>query len=349
MTKAALIGLALIPASAAFAQPAANLSFDVASVKKADPPEPGRPMFMGTQGGPGSRDPSQITWSNATLKSLLTTAYDVKPYQVNGPDWIDTERYNITARVPPGATKEDVRVMWQNLLAERFGVTFHKISKVFQVQEMTAAKGGVKLKETTLDPAAANAPQPELPPPPAGRGGVQFSDSVAVGPGVKGGGTPAGPPDGPKPGAGPFGPPQLDKNGIPQLKAPGLIMMMTMGTSGPTARMVGKAQTTESLANMLGNQLNQPVVDKTGMTGKYDFVLEFAPEMGGRMMMPGLPGPLPGPSPGGETSPVPNAAEPNGATLVAALQQQLGLRLVASKSPLDVLVIDKAEKVPTEN
>lgn len=340
MTKATLLALVLIPASCAFAQPAGKLTFDVASVKKADLPEPGKPMFMGSRGGPGTADPSQITWSNATLKALLMTAYNVKPYQVTGPDWIDSERYNITARVPAGATKDDVRVMWQNLLAERFGLTFHKISKVFQVQEMTAAKGGVKLKETTLDAAAADAPQPDLQPPPPGRGRVQFPDAGGGGPAVKGP---------PPSGVGGFEPPKLDKNGIPQLNAPGLIMMMTMGPSGPTARMVGKAQTTERLADMLGNQMNQPVVDKTGLTGKYDFVLEFAPEMNGRMMPPGLPpGGPPAPPPGNDTAPL-NASEPNGATLTTALQQQLGLKLVGTKSPLDVLVIDKAEKVPTEN
>jgi hypothetical protein len=57
-------------------------TFDVATVKKADPPAPGKPVFMGRRGGPGTDDPGRITWSNVNLRTLLTTAYDVKPYQV---------------------------------------------------------------------------------------------------------------------------------------------------------------------------------------------------------------------------------------------------------------------------
>src|SRR5579871_5285259 len=77
-----------------------KLNFEVASVKKAAPPQfgAGRAMVaFGRRGGPGTADPGQITWSGATLKALLTAAYDVKPYQVSGPSWLDTERYDIVA------------------------------------------------------------------------------------------------------------------------------------------------------------------------------------------------------------------------------------------------------------
>ena len=86
---------------------------------------------------------------------LLTMAYDVKPYQINGPAWLDSERYDIIAKVPAGTTKDQVKVMWQNLLVDRFGLTLHHESKIFQVEEMQIAKAG-KLKETTPD---SNAPQ----------------------------------------------------------------------------------------------------------------------------------------------------------------------------------------------
>jgi uncharacterized protein (TIGR03435 family) len=46
---------------------------------------------------------------------------------------------------------------------------------------------------------------------------------------------------------------------------------------------------------------------------------------------------------------LPNPTDPSGLTIIGALQQQLGLRLVSTKAPLDTLVIDHAEKVPTEN
>jgi bla regulator protein blaR1 len=106
------------------------------------------------------------------------------------------------------------------------------------------------------------------------------------------------------------------------------------------------------LAAMLGNQLGHPVVDKTGATGKYDFVLEFTPDFNGRGLPPGGIGLGPGPGPvvaGGDSTQEPRASDPAGATIIAALQQQLGLKLVATKAPLDMIVIDKAEKEPTEN
>ncbi len=65
-------------------------------------------------------------------------------------------------------------------------------------------------------------------------------------------------------------------------------MMMRMGPTGPSAHMVGKAQTTAQLAGMVGNELDRPVVDKTGLTGKYDFVLEFAPDPSRFRMPPGV-------------------------------------------------------------
>jgi uncharacterized protein (TIGR03435 family) len=221
-------------------------------------------------------------------------------------------------------------------------VVLHHSSKVFQVQELTVAKGGFKGQETSFDP---NAPDPKAldanaagPAPPGAPAGI-----VATGGKLAGGGPP--PP-------GPLGLLPLDKNGIPQLNKPGLIMMMTMGPNGPAARMVGKAQSMSDLANMVGNQLNQPVVDKTSLTGKYDFTLEFAPDLANmRLRGPG-PGAGPGPGPGGgpgDFAGAPSATDPSGLTLTGALQQQLGLRLVPNKAPLDLLVIDQINKTPTEN
>ncbi len=115
-------GIAVFACALAFGQAAENLTFEVASVKPAAPPRPG---FLRKRGGPETPDPGQITWSYASLKNLITTAYDVKNYQVSGPAWLDTERYDIVAKVPQGATREQVNVMWQNLLKQRFGAVVH--------------------------------------------------------------------------------------------------------------------------------------------------------------------------------------------------------------------------------
>lgn len=291
--------LIMVFAGAAFGQATENLTFDVASVKPAAPPEPGR-MIIGTGGGPGTSDPGRITSSNVRLKDLIVTAFDVKVYQVSGPSWLDTERYDIVAKVPSGTTKEQVKVMWQNLLKERFGLVVHHDSKEFQVEEMQVAKGGPKFKETTLDPNTPLATPPS-------------------------------------------GPPQLDKTGFLDMQGRrGMIMMMRMGPTGPSAQLVGRAQTMTELATTLGNQINKPVVDKTGLTGKYDIQVEYTPDANGMAMLPqGTEGHGPAASTDG-------ASEP-GSNLAAAVQQQLGLRLASGKAKLDTIVVDKAEKVPTEN
>ena len=263
---------------------AVGQTFEVASVKAAIIPTTGGVYFGPARGGPGTSDPEQITWSYATLMDMLMTAYDVKTFQINGPSWISSERYNVIAKVPEKTTKEQVPAMWQQLLAERFGVVLHRESKEFQVQELMVAAGGHKLKETTVEDPNAE------------------------------------------------GPPKME-NGV--LKSRGFVTMIRMGSGGPSAHTVAKAQNLSRLTVLAGRDVGRPVLDKTGLTGKYDFELEYAPNIpAGQMPLP--PGAsLP------ESDPAPSLAD--------ALKKQLGLVLVPNKAKLDVLVIDKAEKVPTAN
>jgi uncharacterized protein (TIGR03435 family) len=316
-----LVGLVVLTC-AAFGQKVDTPAFEVATVKPAEPiggPGGGRGMvFMGRRGGPGTQDPGTITWSKASVKDLLMYAYDVNRYQVSGPDWLENDRFEIVAKAALGTTDEQVRKMWQNLLAERFGVVVHHESKVFQVEELVVAKGGPKLKESVAT-------------------GVKPTDEPAPAP--------------PGPGNAGFGPPKLDKNGVPELAAPGMMTMMTMGPNGPNAHLVGKERTMAQLATNIAGQISHPVVDKTGLSGKYDFALEFAPEPGSFPRPGGLPpgGPGPGPGPGADGPQIPGANDPAGLPLAGALQQQLGLRLQANKAPLDVIVVDRANRTPTEN
>jgi uncharacterized protein (TIGR03435 family) len=302
---------------------AERLTFDVASIKPFEqaPPGPGGRggLFIPGGGGPGTKDPGRITRSGFTLKDLLATAYDVKKYQITGPAWLDSERYEIVAKVPEDATKEQVKVMWQNLLADRFGVVFHRESKEFQVEELTVAKGGLKLKPTELNPAELDPKAPPPGPPPPGPNGL--------------------PPL-----------PKMDANGFPQLPGPGLIVMISLGSNGgPMAHMTARAQPLSALADFLANQLNldKPVVDQTGLSGKYDFNVEYVPDL--TKAPPPPPGAVGvGPAPGGGGGGAPAEAAEPGSNLVAAMQQ-LGLKLSSGKAKLDVLAIDKAEKTPTEN
>lgn len=284
------------------------LEFEAASVKPAAPPSgDGRMAIMtGGRGGPGSSDPTRVTYTNAPLMLLITAAYDVKQYQVTGPAWLNQERYDVIAKIPDGATKEESRIMLQNLLAERFHLKLHKESKEYQGYELVQGKNGHKLKESSPEDAAFDQSQPMKAPPPP-----------------------------PPPGSG----------GLPKLDRPGMMMMMRMGGKGMVMHLTARAQPPSQLLNMISSQLNSPVIDKTGLTGKYDFTLDFAADgPPGNLMLPPPPMPPPGAAPPAGDNP-----EDLGQALPTALQQQLGLRLDAKKIPLDHLIIESADKVPTEN
>jgi uncharacterized protein (TIGR03435 family) len=286
--------------TAALGQSTDSPAFEVASVKPAAAQEPGRGSVNSVRGGPGSSDPGQVRYTNISLMNVLVRAYDVKPWQISGPAWLDMDRYDIAATVPPGATKEQFNLMLRNLLTERFHLALHHESKEVQGFELTPGKRGPKLKESAE--VESKAPTPAAPP--------------AFGPGI---------------------PPKIDANGFPQLDRPGMVMRMVMGPKGATAHLTARAQPVSALIQALSGQLRKPVIDKTGLAGKYDFTLEFEPE--------GMPL-----GPGGALAPgVVDATDESGPNIVTAVQEQLGLKLESKRIQLDMLIIDRADKVPTEN
>jgi uncharacterized protein (TIGR03435 family) len=110
--------------------------------------------------------------------------------------------------------------------------------------------------------------------------------------------------------------------------------------SGEGMSMEGKDGTMDNLAHVIGMQLGATVVDKTGLTGHYDYTLKWVPDQGMPMMWKGPEG---GPEPGRGAS-----TSPTGPSLVAALQEQLGLKLETKKEPVDVIVIDQINQ-PSPN
>jgi uncharacterized protein (TIGR03435 family) len=134
--------------SCASAQPAQRTVFEVASVKPA-PSQSGVRVRASMRGGPGTADPEQIAFTNVTLTNVLLRAFDVKTYQLTGPEWISAERYEIIAKIPPGTTKEQFNLMLQNLLAERFHLAVHHETKELQGYELVTGRGGPKLKPST--------------------------------------------------------------------------------------------------------------------------------------------------------------------------------------------------------
>jgi uncharacterized protein (TIGR03435 family) len=309
-------GVALSISSAVFGQAAATApAFEVASIKPADP----QPMGMIRIGMGG--DAGRINYTNVSLKEVLTRAYGVKRHQISGPSWLDSERFDINAKIPEGVTTAQVPAMLQTLLAERFKMTIRKETKEQPVYELVVGKNGHKVPKAAEgeagDPRSAAAPPP--PPPPGARvdGGSGGEARGGRSGGAMGGRPPAG--------------------------------SMMVQNDGGTARLRASKATFARFCDMLSNMLDRPVVDMTDDKGEYDFSIEMsADEMRGmRMAMGGRGAPGHGPDGvAGGQSPAPEAAP--GASIFSAVQQ-LGLKLEPRKAPIEFIVIDKAEKVPTEN
>ena len=106
--------------------------------------------------------------------------------------------------------------------------------------------------------------------------------------------------------------------------------MMMMGRGS----LDGQGTSIETLTHVISMHVGRTVIDKTGLTGTYDFKLTWTPDEGAGPMMKGPGG---GGAPGTESAPPPDAGGP---TLLTALQEQLGLKLESEKGPVDVIVID---------
>jgi uncharacterized protein (TIGR03435 family) len=275
----------LLVATTAFAQAPI---FEAASVK-VSPSQTGRPS---AQGGPGTADAGQITYNNVTLAAVLMRAYDVKSYQLIGPDWLTQRRYDIAAKLPPDTTKAQFGLMLQNLLAERFHLELHHETRALQGFELVVGKNGPKMKASTdTDTRSADLSSP----------------------------------------------PKRDTAGFPILDHPGLAMMEGVKGNAIVSFLTAKAQPISALIDMLSRDFRLPMVDKTGLAGKFDFTMEYAPRSPGALPLP--------PSMDDATT----AADESAPNLTAAVSQQLGLKLNAAKIPLDVLIVDRADQLPTEN
>ena len=143
----ALLFVSLI--SAAYSQtPPARLEFEVASVKPSAAPGMASPsVSIGVR-----INGAQVHISSLSLKDYIRYAYRLKVYQVSGPDWLDGERFEIDAKLPAGGTRDQVPDMMQSLLADRFGLNFHRGSKEFSVYALVVANGGLKMKELPTEP-----------------------------------------------------------------------------------------------------------------------------------------------------------------------------------------------------
>jgi len=282
MPRFAAVATLLCLALVASGQNAGTPVFEVASVK----PVPPGTEFGGMKGGPGSSSPGQIAYSAATLRAVLCKAYAVERYQIVAPPWLDQERFDIVAKIPPNTTKEQFSLMLRNLLAERFKLVLHSEPQPYPVYALVVAKSGLKLKPS----GDGSRPEPDK---------VSTSETVEVG-----------------------------KDFFPVM-APD-----ATGISGVAARgkvyIRGQKVTAKEIAGMLS--ADRPIVDQTALSDKYDLTLSWTLEK----KRDGAPG---------EDA---LAAADADDTVFTAIEK-FGLKLEPKKLPIEMLVIDHVEKVPSEN
>jgi uncharacterized protein (TIGR03435 family) len=239
--------LALLTASAVFGQ--ARPAYEAVNIK------------VNTSGDGGSSSHgsgSQIIMTNMTLQRLIERAYNVRPFQVAGPDWMQNVHFDIAAKYPPDTKYEDRFAMLRTLLEDRLKLAAHSETRDLPGYALQVAKGGFKLKP--VEPGGSH----------------------------------------------------IERHG-------GAVQVLT-----------AKQTSMAALAGDLGRMLDTIVVDRTGMTGAYDFQLHITIDNATHA--------------GGDVD--------AGAPLIFALQDALGVigaRLQAQKVPVEVIVVDHAERVLSDN
>ncbi len=256
----------LFVAAVALGQPAeSHLSFEVASVRASGPIASKKDADEIKRGAGMQIAGAQVDIWMMSLADLVRQAYSLKAFQFSGPPWMSSERYDIHAKLPSGATPAQVPAMLQTLLAERFQLAFHRDSREHQVYALLVGKSGSKLQP------ADSAPDRKLD--------------------ISGG-----------------------------------------------AMHVNRNMTMPALCDFLGGFVDLPVVDMTELTDTYQVALDIPVDELKRAKIA---------AEGFHTGE--SASDPSGSSVMFAAVQQLGLKLEPRKMAVEVLVVDHAEKIPTEN
>src|SRR5438477_10611282 len=83
--------------------------FEVATIKPSAPPGTGGMFRVGCSGGPGTPDPGRWACQNLSLSNMITNAYNLKRYEFSAPAWLEEERFDITAKIAEGTTRQQLR------------------------------------------------------------------------------------------------------------------------------------------------------------------------------------------------------------------------------------------------
>ena len=298
------------------AQQAPAPSFEVASVKRSGPLDPQK-IVSGQQRIGMKTDAGRVDIESLSVSDLIYLAFKVAPDQVSGPSWLGianaltAERFEIHAKLPAGATQEQVPEMLQALLAERFKLAFHREKKEQPVFALIVGKGGSKLQ-----PSAPDAP-PSPDAPPAGSSSrpdaVQISGNPQTGMTVRGAGA-----------AG--------------------ATRITMGQDG-VMHLEMEKMTLQQFTQTLTRFVGRPVVDMTGLTGTYKIALDLSREdMTAAARAAGVNVPAAGVVPGS-----PAGGPDLGGTAIFQGVEHLGLKLESRKSAIEYFIIDHLERTPTDD
>jgi uncharacterized protein (TIGR03435 family) len=118
------------------------------------------------KGGPGSSDPERIAWTGVTLQFLITSSFGMRGDQFSGPKWLGSEKYDLSAKIPPGATRMEFDEMLRNLLTSRFHLHVHEEPRKVSAFDLVVGRRSAKLKPSapatnaTVSEAESPAVQP---------------------------------------------------------------------------------------------------------------------------------------------------------------------------------------------
>jgi uncharacterized protein (TIGR03435 family) len=245
-------------------------------------------------------DGAQVRFDFLSLRDLTRLAWQVKDYQVVGPDWIASDRYTVTAKVPEGNFTEDQkREMLQNLLLDRFGLKYHNEKKEFAVYALEQGKNGIKMKETPPD-ASGEAPPPSK--------GINVSANGSE--------------------KGVF----VDLGG-------GAYFTFTDN------KFVGHKINMARIVDSLAMYLDKPLVDQTGLPADktYDLTLPITPDDYRVMLIRSAI------HAGIQLPPQALQLADNSIDSFYSALDSVGLKLEAKRAPIDVIVVDSANKTPSDN
>lgn len=296
--------------------------FEVASV---------RPNTSPTDRLSISSPPGRFMMSGLPLQMVLTSAFRVRTDQMEGvPGWVTSERFDINAKMPDGAPQDQMPYMLQSLLEDRFQLKWHTETREIDVYALVIAR--------------EDGQTPKLVPSEIDCRPIREAQQKALADARERGDSPEAIVQ------------MLEKQRLAEGDAARCSTNMSLrppeGGGTPVMTLTARGTELASLVSLLSSLSGRPVVDKTGLTGAFDFEFSASPGIA-LAATAGLAARAPSPvggapaGPGaaaGIGAPVPAAAFDDGPTVFQAVEEQLGLKLQSERAPGEFLVIDSIER-----